>query len=357
LTRATLDDIATRVGVDKSTVSFTLRNHHRAKRFSQSTRERILAVADELNYRPNFFASHLRRSDRRVVMLCLSFLQDAYCAAIGEAFEQTLVARGYRMFVSVFQDRVDPHAFDREILGQHGVAGMAVVGSTRTKLSDESLVSLADEGVKIIMVGRDIRHASISRVLVDDIHGAEEAAAYLHQQGARRLWVMAGPSVVSPESVSAIRYQAVKAYAQRHQLPEPLLVDCGQDRLSLRHAVEAAVAKHGTPQGVIAVTDKLAYGTTQVFTDLGMKVGRDLGVVGYDDIWPSAWMAPALTTVRQPMEEMGRLAATMLMDTLEEKINLGRAVTLTPELVVRDSGVVQASPSTQPQQVTSRIVG
>lgn len=332
-----LVDIARKVGVTPSTVSITLRNHPRSRRFSEETRSKIFSVAKELDYKPNFYASQMRRSDKKMLMLCLSYLQDAYSAVIAEKFERRALERGYRTMVSVFQDKEDPFAVDREILHSGGISGMVVVGGETKKLTDQDISVLTEEGGTIVLVGREINHPSVSCVLSDNYRGGQLAADYLYAQGISSLWLIEATEFYARQKNE--RKRGFQEVVQRLGAPEPVILAGEANRSEFGYnVVKKNLKSRGLPEGIFAVTDRLAYGVMRALYEEGYRVGEDVAVVGYDDIWPSEYTSPALTTVKQPMEEMGLLAADMLIDTLQGTIKPGQKVSLSPELIIRQSG-------------------
>lgn len=341
--RATLEDIAKAVGVDKSTVSATLRDIPRAQRFRPKLRARIFEVARQLDYQPNFFASQLRSAQKKIILLCLSYLQDSVTAEIVESFEKRAEGRGYRILVSIFQNKEDPFQNNRQVLGTHGCAGMAVIGASREKLSDKTLKSLADEGQSIVLVGRDIDDERIARVLVDDFTGGQMAARYFYEQSIKRIWILSGPAD-NPKFV--LRSRGVCQFLESVGAAPPEIINSpvvSGNRSSAGYDVFREHLRGAKPpEGVIALSDMLAYGAFRALAEAGLRVGEDVAVIGYDDIWPSEFFTPPLTTLRQPMRRMGAIAADMLIDKLEDSVRVGEKVTFTPELVVRRSGLISA---------------
>ena len=129
VTKVILDDIAKRAGISKAAVSEILRNHPNAKRFRKETREKVHLIAQEMNYKPNFFTSQIRRKNRKLIMLCLHRLSDPYVSCIAETFEHVLAGRGYNLLVSPSANRRDVEFYEN-VLGQHGIMGLVVVGSS-----------------------------------------------------------------------------------------------------------------------------------------------------------------------------------------------------------------------------------
>ena len=346
--RPTLTDVAKLAGVAKSTVSLTLRDHPKSQRFGSDTRERILAAAEQLDYRPHFFASQLRREHRQMVMVYVMSFEDLYCATIAGSFERRAAQRGYKTLVSAVDGRSEPEVLDRDVIGRHGVSAVALLGGASEMLADRSIAALAEEGVRIVLVGRHAEHEAICHVAVDQAAGARQAAKYLYDQGGTDVWIICS---ADPDKTRTDRVWAFGEYARQAGRPDPVEIrlpggetpfDFAQQAYE---AVRRRLAESGPPEAIFAVMDMFCYGAMRALFEAGHRVGQDVGVVGEDDIWPSQFTSPSLTTVRQPMAEMGTAAADMLIDALVDQTHTGRTVTVSPELVVRRSGTYVKRPA------------
>lgn len=341
----TLDDIAQQAGVTRAVVSQVLRDHPNAQRFSEATRRRIQEVAEALNYRPNFFASQLRQKNRRVMMLCVANLDDMWAATIAQSFESTLAEAGYTVLVTTLEGKADSSFVD-SILGPHGIMAFAVVGySSRRRISDAQLARLADLGVKIVAIGRDVPHPDVTQVLYDNVGGVHQALDYLLGQGARRLWVLTRePADGGQDGLTRFgRRQPALSYLAEHAADLEVTtvvapLGAKPDPDADRRAILAALATHGRPQAVFADQDQLALELIRAFQDQGIVVGRDVAVVGYDDFFMSRYIQPRLTTIRIPQAELGRVAAEQLVRLYTDESAPSRVVTLPVELKVRESG-------------------
>lgn len=332
----TLDDIAAATGFDKSTISVTLRNLPRANRFSPETRHKIAAAALELGYRPNFFARQLSDKKPRLLMLCLNFLRDPFAMMVAEGFEARATECGYRVLITALQDHEDPFHLHREILGLQGVPGMAVVGGASSKLSETSLQQLADDGVKIVLVNRRVNDQRISRISADDDRGAREMAQYIFGQDVKRAWILAGMESPAVEA----RVDAMLAAARSTGVLEPLLLKAKGINWadSAASVVTGELQRVAAPQAILGVSDVLAVGAARACHDAGLVIGKDIALTGFDDGLYAQCFWPPLTTVRLPMNHMGRAAANSLIQMLEHPDEPAPQLMLPTQLMVRESG-------------------
>ncbi len=335
----TLEQIASELGLSKSTISLALRDHPRARRFSDQTRRRIVETAEQMGYRPNFFATQLARTRSNLLMVCVSHLPDTWAMAVAGGFEAQAVARGHRLLIASFQHGGDPLAFHRDLLGPKGIPGMAVLGGSTEKLTDEALRELADRGVRIVLVGRRLAHPGVGQVLCDNYGGAKAAMRHVCGLGARAVWVLGsnvkhGPM---PERMAGFLDGARECGVA----PPPVLTVGQPDWMESGYrAVRDRLSGGDRPEAVVSASDPSAVGAMRALGEAGLAVGRDVSVVGFDGGVYSECSTPQLTSVGQPMRRMGQAAADLLIDLLERPEEGTRRVMLPTELLVRGSSLM-----------------
>ncbi len=334
----TLEDIAKRAGVTQAAVSEIVRNHPNAQRFREETRKRVLQLAAELNYRPHFFASQIRAENRKMAMLCVPSLKDIFAAEVAQAFEGVMAERGYSLMLSSMVNHDD--AFYDGVIGPHGLMALAVVGRGSTlRFSDERLQELAEQGVKIVTIGRDVNDPTITQVTYDYRDGVSRLVDHLWEQGARRFWLLG-------------RHQTANGDADKLRDRLETANDClaGKSGSNVRivdledrpeHEAGALIADalkaDDRPDAVVCASDWLAWESCRTFREAGLTVGKDVAVSGFNDDAFSRFHVPSLTTIRVPREELGRQGGTQLIEAYEGHTNPGNQTRLKVELVIRDS--------------------
>jgi LacI family transcriptional regulator len=344
----TLQDVAERAQVSRAAASLALGGHPKAQSFTNATLGRIREAAQELGYRPNFFGSQLRRSTSQLVMVYVDTLQDLNAGAIAESLMQEAARQGYWTMVSASPGIPRKPVFDEKIIGRHGISAVVLISTVADKVTRRDLGRLQREGVRAVAIGRHLEGAGLSSILVDDARGGRLAAEHVYGLGARAVWLMASTTADSNRSRRG-RFQAVLDYACGEGLPAPTVLNQrapGAPEVSgpvelQQWAYEAMrdklAASSSPPDAVITNLDLRAMGVYRALYEAGLEPGRDVAVVGYDDIWPAQMMHPSLSTVHQPTAELGLAAAEVLIDTLEGRMRPGRVVNISPELAVRDS--------------------
>ena len=337
----TLDDIAERAGVTKTTVSQVLSNYPKA-RFSDQTRKRILALAERMNYRPNFFASQVRVAHRKLIMLCVTVLDDAFAGAVASSFEGEAGCKEYNTIVSSLRgkEHVD---FIANAVGSHGILQMAVVGySSIGMLPDALLVDLAKRNTDIVTIARPSPSPLISEITYDNATAVRNLVDRVVLPGMERIWLLRGPKSGSAGDVVGQRNDIAAHYLREKGLNNKIVfispIEAETSFLSGQRTVEKALVTQHAPDIILAFSDHHALGCIHALSDAGYEVGRDVAVTGFNDLPTSAFMRPTLTTVRVPMETMGSQAAQILMELNEGRRTEPARILLPTEFMERESG-------------------
>lgn len=336
----TLRDIAERAGVSVAVVSQVLRDLPAAQRFRPETRNRIVQAAADLDFKPNFFAARIQGQNRKVVMLCVGALYDPYAGAIAHAFGNAISEQGYSLLVSAL-DRKESAAFIQDAVGPHGILMLAVVGySSRSMLPDPLLETFARHGVHVVTIGRPAPTNKISEVTYDNRAAMENVVAHLPQT-AQRIWLLGKPETEDPAGAAPPRCVAtVEAIARLRPTARVSTIEevpAATSAESSRLTIEAALRTFPPPDAVICFYDQSALGVIRALTQAGLQVGRDVAVTGFNDDPVSAFLSPPLTTVRIPVEELGRRAAQVLIDRFSKRLRSPARIKVETTLMERES--------------------
>jgi LacI family transcriptional regulator len=341
----TLADVARACHLSVSTVSIVLSDAPLSRHVAEATRERIRTMAVRLGYHPDVHARSLRRRRTQTIGVLAYDMSDPFCIPVVRGIEETLQAAQY--FSLQVNAQTQRMLFDRylRMLLERRAEGVIVIASwvfEETNL----LADIEKNNVPIVIVGRDLTARRIPSVLVDNQAGGALAMRHLLDLGHRRIAVIRGPEEMFD---SAPRWQGIREAAGAagvaidprlvFQLPNQVDPHSGFEG-GLRFA-RAMLSSGPGFSGVLAFDDLTALGVVRGLSEAGLRVPDDCSVVGFDDILPAAIATPGITTIRQPLNEMGVLAAQRLLETLEQR---GTTRTrkagphrLAPELVVRAS--------------------
>jgi DNA-binding LacI/PurR family transcriptional regulator len=325
----TLKLVAAHVGLSAGTVSAVLNDAPSAKHIPNATRERVIAAAKKLDYRPNFFARSLRKRRTFSIGVIANEIGDAYGSGIIAGIESCARERDYFFVTGVH--RHDRQMFERysRLLLQRGAEGIIAV--------DFSLAHSLSVPAVAIPGHKD--NEGVTNIFLDHHRAAELALKHLVALGHKRIAIFRG----HPQSSdSQYRWEAVRAVAREIgvELDDNLVIqlDALDSAPSLGYPYGKQLLARKRPfTALFAYNDISAIGAMRAFQEAGLRVPQDVSIVGFDDIPGAAFQYPSLTTVRQPLHKMGAIAVEILIARIEGKKDWERQVPVQPELVVRES--------------------
>lgn len=351
----TIREVAKESGFSSATVSIVLNNAPLARYIPEITKKRIERAAKKLGYRPNLFARTLRNRRTHTVGVMASDMTDPYCTSILRGIEDALYQAS---FLPIFTDAHNQRGrFERylEMLLDRRVEALIVIAGWLF-IDIDVLADLRKNNIPTAMIGHEMQAGSISSVTVDNELGARMAVEHLYSLGHREIAFLRGPKHITD---TAPRWKGIRHFAECHDLTidSELILDLPDsgDPLSSFdagfHLTEELVRKKRRFTALMAFDDLSASGAIRALTKNGIQVPRQCSVIGFDDIAHSKLLTPALTTVRQPMAEMGNIAVGIIAEgikAVQEKSKITAVHRkLLPELVVRDSTSVPSCPPPQ----------
>ncbi len=323
LTKATIYQVAQAAGVSIATVSRALRD---SDLVTQRTRERVLAAAEELRFTPSRSARSLAEGRHAANGIVFPELVGPYYAEVVLGYEVAAAGFGSSVLILATKGRPDAVAAVRELAGR--VDGMTVMGLT---VGDDVVAGLAATGLPLVLLARD-PVKNVDTVRAQNARTARALAEHLVAHGHRR-FVFLGDPDSSPDVAG--RYQGVqKGLAGQNMAPASLVRLPGFDLEAGQKAARRLVPQR---QAIICANDEIALGVLLAAEAAGRRVPEDLAVTGWDDLLAARFAG--LTTVRQPMRELGATAARWL----HQRINhtpapeKARRRILPTQLVVRRS--------------------
>jgi DNA-binding LacI/PurR family transcriptional regulator len=332
----TLESVAQRAGVSRATAGRVLSG---STKVGPEAREAVLRAAAELHYVTNRAARSLmtRRSDSIAFVVAESedrFFADPYFSQVLHGAHAVVAKHDLQLvFAVVSGDDVERQRFERFALGGH-LDGAILVSLH----GDDPLPRrLQDAGVPVVLSGRPFAHESatpLTYVDADNTGGAMAAVRLLAEQGRRRIATITGPLDMA---ASVDRFGGFRAELAAHDVVDAGSADGDFSIEGGRRAMLALLDADGAVDAVFAANDLMAVGALQALRERGRRVPEDVAVVGFDDSALALSAQPALTTVRQPMVEMGRALATLLLDQITHGGEPQAPVILPTEIVRRDS--------------------
>lgn len=309
--KATLRDIAERVGVSVSAVSMALADH---PRIGESTKRRVMLAVDELGYVTNAAGRALQAKRSGAIALIVPntsrhVLGHSYFMHVLTGVNDVTLDRSVQLVLSTNADELNGQAAYDRVLRSGSVDGAIV---TSAAAADPGIEHLVNSGLPVVLLGRYPDLPGAVSVWTDDIAGSRAATEHLAQaHGRRRLAHISGPL----DHRSAIdRRDGFVAACTTHGI-QPIVIEGDYSEES----GAAAVEQLGTQQvdGIVAANDEMAFGALGALRERGARVPQDIALIGYDDFGLSRVTTPAISTVHVPAGEMARVAAEHLFLLLE----------------------------------------
>ncbi|MEI6385737.1 MAG: LacI family DNA-binding transcriptional regulator [Spirochaetota bacterium] len=331
----TIKFIAEKANVSFSTVAKAL---HDDPAVNEKTREKIKALARELDYRPNILAKGLRNRKTKFIGMILNDLQSPFYSEIYKAIGDVLNKRGYTMLLadSSYDEALELNNISTMI--SQGVEGIII--SSVSEVSDGIRLLLQDH-VKTVFIDNHPSNADTNCVYVDHEEAARLAMEHLIQAGHRNILLLNGP-----EKLSSSQYFR-KGYARtlaEHGIPlrqemikhNFISIEKTCEQLDAIFSGEDSVGRDDFT-AIVALSDVIAIGVYESALQHGFSIPGKYSVIGYDNILATKYLDPALTTIQQPKEQTGLFSINLLLDQIEKNQDDHRQIILSPELIVRAS--------------------
>lgn len=327
--RPTVTDVAARAKVSTSTASRALSATQYA---SRDVRRRVREAAAELGYIPDLNARNLRAGTRREVGVLVSNLRDSFYSEFATGVEAALSAAGYHVVLGM--DDADEA---KELLVVNTFAALRLPGVIMTAVSPAAVRTLATAGIRVVQADRVVAEGHGDAVLSSNRAGAAAATAYLLDHGHRRIALLIDEV---KWTTGAGRLEGFREAHRAHGMPvdEDLVVFVRANRDAARREVSRLLDREPGLTGIFAANSVLAEGAFAEAQSRGIRLPERLSLVGYDDVPWMTMVRPAMTTVAQHADEIGRCCADLLIRRLSEDAERPPiTMYVDPTLVTRDS--------------------
>jgi LacI family transcriptional regulator len=309
----TTRDVAREAGVSQSTVSRALNGDPRV---APETRARIEAAAKRLSYLPNSAARSLITKRTDTIGILIGEITHPFYPQLVDVLHDEFTLSGFRTVL--LNERADAGRGADELFPQlqgRFVDGIVIANAM---LGATFVDDLDKQGIPVVLLNRDVDDAHVDRVVSDNVGGGEVAAQTLIELGHRRIGLIGGPANASTARDRALGFERVLARAGLEVASRRAGEFTHQS--GYQWCLEL-LREPSPPTAIFAANDVIAFGVLDAAKRLGVRVPEDLSVIGYDDIEMAGWELFGLTTVRQPLAQMAKAAARMLIERIE-----GRAV-------------------------------
>ncbi len=326
-----LKELAQHLGLSPTSLSLVLNRSPAATSIPQETKDRIFQAAEEFNYRPNYIARSLRAQRSFTFGVIVPELSDGYSAMVLNGVESVLARRDFFYLTASHLHRDDLLEKNPQMLMERQVEAIVAIDTPIRFHSTVPIVNVSGH--------EDI--PGVTNVILNHKKAAELGLKHLKLLGHKQIAVLKGQAFSSDTD---IRFQTIMEEAEKQKIRiDPVLIQQLEGELPSPeigyNAAKKLLAANRPFTALFAFNDVSAIGAIRAFREAKMNVPKDISVLGFDDIYAAAYHNPSLTTIRQPLFEMGALAAKTLLRRLNEPSKARQQETLTvePQLIVRQS--------------------
>lgn len=332
--QVTIIDIARELSISKSTVSRALTGHPSV---NEKTRSKVLELAEKWEYQRNMLALGLITKKTNTIGIIVPEFNSSYFPQVILGAQEVAQKAGYTTVICQCNESYETEVANARVLLANQVDGV-LVSITKETRNYEHLNVFQRKGIPIVFFNRVCDEMDVPKVIVDDFDSAFRATEYLIKSKRKRIAHLGGPLSLK---ISERRMNGYKACLRKYkmEIDEELIInyDLNIDRVKIY--VNHLLSLEHPPDAIFAINDPTAVEAIQVIKKRGWRVPQDIAVVGFSDDYVSRLIDPPLTTVAQPVIDMGRTAAQLLIDQINRDTSEWKSFikVLKTELVVRES--------------------
>jgi LacI family repressor for deo operon, udp, cdd, tsx, nupC, and nupG len=325
-------EVARRAGVSASTVSRVL---SRPNVVSPDTRRRVLETVEQMGYAPNSIARNLRTRRSNKILVTVPDISNPFFSLIIQGIEGAAQRAGYTVLLGNTQHDERHEERYARMLKRKEADGLIFLGHRLPTAAAELVDAMAPRCAPVVHGCEYSPALGVASVHIDNATAAADAMEHLYQLGHRRIAVITGP-LISP--LSRDRLQGATCRARAHGAEEQMIVRHGDFSLESGASIAECLLDHAErPTAIFCFNDEMAIGVIAVAKRHGLRVPEDLSVVGFDDIRFARHIDPPLTTISQPMREIGEGTVRLLLEILSGDEIKPVSVTLPHQLTLRAS--------------------
>jgi LacI family transcriptional regulator len=317
----TIKDIAKEAGVSISTVSRVVNSSLPVKK---ETKEKVLKAIEKLNYYPDSLARSLRVGYTKTIGIIIPNIANPFFATIVRGAEDFLRSKGFSLIICNSDNNIAEEKKLFKTLIEKKVDGILYSGI------GDHVESLINRNIKTVFIDRIIKNNKFSYVCSNNYNGMYKLLEYLYNSNHRKFIFISGKREIFS---AAERLRAFQDFANEYKIDYKIF----EGEYTHESGISVAKKIKSLPDVVVCANDLLAYGVIEHFKTNGLKVPKDVSVTGYDDIAFSKMFSPPLTTVKQPIYEMGKTAGEMIFTILSKKIDHIPVKQFENEIIIRES--------------------
>ena len=329
-----LKELAKELNLSISSVSRALRD---SKEISPSTKELVLAKAKELNYHANPFASNLRRQKSKTIAVVIPEIANNFFSSAINGAESYAQKKGYHVLIYQTHDDVQQEISISKHLQNGRVDGILISLSSQTSTTDH-LQDIKNNGIPIVFFDRVAEDISAPKITTNDYESGFKATEHLIENGCKKIAFL---SISNKLSISNNRKNGYLDAVKKHGLVtnKKHLVTCDSNKEANIELIKELLQQPDRPDAIFACVEELAVASYVICEQLQLNIPNDVKIMSFSNLQTAAILNPSLTTITQPAYDIGREAASVLFQLMENKGSLQRNgdVVLNSELMIRNS--------------------
>lgn len=300
---ASIREVAKLAGVSPSTVSRVMNN---TAKVDEEKRQRVLAAIEETGFQPNELARALFKKSSKIIGVLVPTIDNPFFSEMSKAIEEEAYQNGFRILLCNSNSDVEKEKMNIQMLSQMNADGLILMTH-----SDKTGPLIKECSLPVVILDRMlIGEGGIAHIESDHYTGGILATEHLIECGCKNIVCIRGPQELSSGKK---RYQAYKDVCAKYGLKEQT-VDCKYSYTAGLVAAEEILEKYPDVDGIIANNDMVAISTYKVLQSKGYRVPEDIQLIGFDNIRFSRLVTPEISTITQPIQEMGKLAVQIIID-------------------------------------------
>ncbi len=332
--RVTIKDLAHRLNLSTSTVSRALANHSDV---SEDTRRLVTQLATELDYHPDPSAVHLKQRRTNVIGLIIPRIVNQFFSKALGGIQQVVNEHGYTIILSQSAESLDREKKNVEIMLNNRVDGL-IVSLSKETVNVNHFNKVINTETPIIFFDRVNEDLNTSKVIIDDYEASYKAVEHLVEQGCQRIANVAGPANLF---TSRKRLEGYKDALRNHGLPveEELIVSSSYQSPNVRKYTDYLLSLSSPPDAIFAINDPSAIEMMHYIKEKGLSIPKDVAVVGFNNESIDPFLDPPLSSVESPAEELGKSAAQLLFNHIQDNDLPAKCEVIKSKLVIRESSL------------------
>jgi len=333
--RYSIYDVAKKAGVGIGTVSRVINNGRYVK---NSTRAKVQAIIEELDYRPDFFARNLVKKTSKTIGLLIPDIINPIFPEMAKGISDRAFLNDYTVFLSNTDESIKKEAKQVNQLIEKRVDGIIFISTEMCNKNGDytHYIYLAKKNIPTVFINGSIENTDIPFVRINELEAGYLATRHMIKKGLRRIAFLGGPENSIPTTDKLKGYK--KAFREFNLTIEKkyIILDKHEIKNGFKNTTSLLNIKE-KPEGIITVSDALAIEAIKTARVKNISIPDNLKIIGFDDIKFSASFSPSITTIAQPKYKMGTMALDMLIHLIEKKVLPERRIVIEPKLILRDS--------------------